>query len=77
MLRWCDERRRYPHRDKVVVLLSAKAGLRTMEIAKLRRRHVMDSGGGLDDTIHLEAAICKKGTVNLAAWCCRFGGRRV
>ena len=62
MLRWCDERRRYPHRDKVVVLLSVKAGLRAMEIAGLRRRHVLDAGGGLDDTIHLEDAICKKGS---------------
>jgi integrase len=54
MLRWCDGRRRYPHRDKVVVLLSVKAGL--------RRWHVMDAGGGIDDTIHLEDAICKKGS---------------
>jgi integrase len=62
MLRWCDERRRYPHRDKVVVLLSVKAGLRAMEIAGLRRWHVMDAGGGIDDTIHLEDGICKKGS---------------
>ena len=25
-LGWCDERRRYPHRDRVVVLLSVRAG---------------------------------------------------
>jgi hypothetical protein len=35
------------------VLLSVKAGLRAMEIAGLRRWHVLDAGGA----IHLEDAI--------------------
>ncbi len=61
MLAWC-EKRRYPHRDKVIVLLSVKAGLRAMEIAGLRRWHVQDAGGGIDDVIHLENRICKRGS---------------
>jgi integrase len=62
-LRWCDERRRYPHRDRVVVLLSVRAGLRAVEIARLRRAHVMDEGGGIADVIDLQdkLRIAKKG----------------
>jgi integrase len=62
-LRWCDERRRYPHRDRVVVLLSVRAGLRAVEIARLRRAHVMDEGGGIADVIDLQGKlrIAKKG----------------
>ena len=62
-LRWCDERRRYPHRDRVVVLLSVRAGLRAVEIARLRRGHVMDDGGGIADVINLQGKlrIAKKG----------------
>jgi len=62
-LRWCDERRRYPHRDRVVVLLSVRAGLRAVEIARLRRGHVMDEGGGIADVINLQGKfrIAKKG----------------
>ncbi|QQP93834.1 hypothetical protein IGS68_34495 (plasmid) [Skermanella sp. TT6] len=48
MLRWCDERRRYPHRDKVVVLLSVKAGLRAMEIAGLRRWRICQLSGQVE-----------------------------
>lgn len=60
-LRWCGERRRYPHRDRVVVLLSVRAGLRAMEIARLRRAHVMTAGGDIGDEIVLEDGICRKG----------------
>ena len=62
-LRWCDERRRYPHRDRVVVLLSVRAGLRAVEIARLRREHVMDDGGDIADVINLQGRlrIAKKG----------------
>jgi integrase len=62
-LRWCDERRRYPHRDRVVVLLSVRAGLRAVEIARLRRAHVMDEGGRIADVINLQGKlrIAKKG----------------
>lgn len=61
MLAWCD-RRRYPLRDRVAVLLSVKAGLRAMEIAQVTRSHVTDAAGDVDDAIHLEDAICKKGS---------------
>jgi integrase len=56
------ETHRYPHRDQVIVLLSFKAGLRAMEIAGLRRWHVITSDGEIDDCIHLENKICKKGS---------------
>lgn len=64
MLGWC-ETTRYPLRNKVVVLLSVKAGLRAMEIAGLCRYHVTDALGAVDDVIHLENRICKKGSGRL------------
>lgn len=60
LLAWCDTRR-YPLRDRAMVLLSAKAGLRAIEIALIRRRHVLDAGGAVDDVLHLEDRICKMG----------------
>lgn len=62
MLRWVDEHRRYPVRDRVVVLLSFKAGLRPVEIARLQRYMVLDATGVVDTVIHLENRICKKGS---------------
>lgn len=53
---------RYPARNRVVVLLSFKAGLRAMEIAKIRRYMVLSAKGTLDTQIHLENRICKKGS---------------
>lgn len=61
LLAWCDVRR-YPKRDRVVVLLSVKAGLRAMEIARILRRHVTDAEGRVDEVIHLEDKLCKKGS---------------
>ena len=61
MLAVC-ENHRYSHRDKVIVLLSMKAGLRAMEIAKIRRKHVMTSDRQVDIVIHLENKLCKKGS---------------
>jgi integrase len=52
---------RYPERNKVIVLLSFKAGLRASEIAKLRRWHVMTPGGELDAVIHLDKTVVKGG----------------
>src|SRR3954452_24609969 len=62
-LRWCGERRRYPHRVRVLELLSVRAALRAVEIARLRRAHVMDEGGGIADVINLQdkLRIAKKG----------------
>ncbi|WP_431860237.1 tyrosine-type recombinase/integrase [Azospirillum sp.] len=61
MLEWCSNSR-YPLRNRVVVLLSVKAGLRAMEIAKVLRRHVTDPAGAASDVLDLEDAICKKGS---------------
>jgi integrase/recombinase XerD len=52
---------RYPERNRVIVLLSFKAGLRASEIAKLRRWHVMTPGGELDNMIRLDKTIIKGG----------------
>jgi integrase/recombinase XerD len=61
LLAECDKSR-YPHRDRVIVLLSLRAGLRRMEIAGLKRRHVMDASGGIGSHINLEDKICKQGS---------------
>ncbi|KAA5603498.1 site-specific integrase [Roseospira marina] len=53
---------RYPHRDRVVVLLSVRAGLRRMEIAGLKRRHVLGPSGDVGTHINLEDRICKQGS---------------
>ena len=44
---------RYPERDRVLVLLSFKAGLRAKEIAGLRWSMVTDASGQLADHIAL------------------------
>lgn len=48
------ETTRYPLRDQVIFLLSVKAGLRAKEIASLTWHMVMDSNGGIGDSIFLE-----------------------
>src|SRR5436190_23337958 len=45
---------RYPHRDRVMFLLSMKAGLRAKEIASLPWAMVTDATGQVGETIHLE-----------------------
>jgi integrase/recombinase XerD len=54
---------RYPCRDRVMFLLSIKAGLRAKEIASLTWRMVTDAEGRVSDTLHLEnrASKGKKG----------------
>jgi integrase len=44
---------RYPERDRVIFLLSIKAGLRAKEIASLTWAMVTDAEGNLGDAIHL------------------------
>jgi len=44
---------RYPLRDKVMFLLSVKAGLRAKEISHLRWFMVTDASGQVSDAIHL------------------------
>lgn len=57
----CDDTR-YPERNWLIVMLSYKAGLRAVEIAKLQRYMLLDARGELDNRIHLENRICKKGS---------------
>jgi integrase len=52
--------RRYPERDRVMVLLSVKAGLRAGEIAKLTWPMVLDAGGRIASHIELHDAAAKK-----------------
>jgi integrase len=56
----------YPARDRVIVLLSVKAGLRACEIAQLDWSMVLDARGRIADAIAIHDAIAKKG-----------GGRRI
>ena len=51
---------RYPDRDRVMVLLSAKAGLRAGEIAKLTWPMVVDAQGHIASQIELHDAAAKK-----------------
>jgi integrase len=53
-------RSRYPHRDRVMILLSVKAGLRAGEIAKLRWSMVLDADGRLGQRIELHDSAAKK-----------------
>jgi integrase len=53
---------RHALRNRVIVLLSVKAGLRAAEIAKLRWHMVTDSAGAIGNVIGLESRIAKKGS---------------
>lgn len=50
---------RYPERNRVIFLLSAKAGLRAKEIARLTWRMVCDSAGQVALSIHLSDSASK------------------
>jgi len=50
---------RYPERDRVMILLSVKAGLRAKEIANLTWSMVTDAEGALGDAIHLPNSASK------------------
>jgi integrase len=51
---------RYPERDRAIVLLSLKAGLRAGEIAKLTWSMVVDANGRVGDRIELHDAAAKQ-----------------
>jgi integrase/recombinase XerD len=51
---------RHPLRNRVIVLLSVKAGLRAGEIAQLTWPMVLDPGGGIGDSIELLDGAAKK-----------------
>lgn len=53
---------RYPLRNRVIVLLSVKAGLRAGEIAKLTWQMVLDAGGDIAPAIELRDSAAKKGS---------------
>ena len=44
---------RYPQRNKVMFLLSVKAGLRAKEISNVTWAMVTDASGHMSDTLHL------------------------
>ncbi len=50
----------FPHRDRVMILLSVKAGLRACEIANLDWSMVLDARGNVADTVAVRDAIAKK-----------------
>jgi integrase len=56
----------FPVRDRVMILLSVKAGLRACEIALLDWQMVLDAGGKVADILAIHDAIAKK-----------RGGRRI
>lgn len=62
VLGWLTSNSRNPERDRVMFLLSCKAGLRAAEIAQLRWSMVTDSEGYLSDVIELPDGIAKKGS---------------
>lgn len=53
---------RYPDRNRAIVLLSVKAGLRAGEIAKLTWAMILDPGGEIGTTIELRDWAAKKGS---------------
>jgi len=53
---------RYPERDRTIILLSAKAGMRAGEIAQLTWSMVLDANGHVSDTLELRNRIAKKGS---------------
>lgn len=53
-------RGRYPERDRVMILLSVKAGLRAGEIAKLTWPMLLDADGRLGHRIELHDSAAKK-----------------
>jgi integrase len=56
---------RYPTRNRLIVLLAAKAGLRAGEIANLTWDMVVDGSGQISGLIELRDAIAKKGSGRL------------
>lgn len=53
---------RYPQRNRVMVLLSVKAGLRACEISRLTWSMVLDGQGRVADVMELPARAAKKGS---------------
>ena len=60
MLRQVARSSSFPARDRAMILLSVKAGLRACEIAGLDWSMVLDAQGRVSDTIHVRDLIAKK-----------------
>ena len=60
---------RYPLRNRAMFLLSVKAGLRAVEISKLRWSHVTDAEGNLADEITFEDRASKGGNGGRTFFC--------
>ena len=60
MLRQISRSSSFPERDRAMILLSVKAGLRACEIAGLEWSMVLDARGRVCDTIHVRDLIAKK-----------------
>ncbi|MGK7866348.1 tyrosine-type recombinase/integrase [Falsiroseomonas sp. E2-1-a20] len=52
----------FPERDRVIILLSVRAGLRACEIARLEWAMVLDAKDRVGDTVAIHDAIAKKGS---------------
>jgi integrase/recombinase XerD len=66
MLRRVSRSSSFPERDRAMILLSMKAGLRACEIAGLDWSMILDAQGRVSGTIHVRDVIAKK-----------RGGRRI
>ena len=66
MLRYAG-RSPFPVRDRAIVLLSIKAGLRACEIAKLDWSMVLDATGAVGDSLVILNSIAKRRSVNKGA----------
>ena len=60
MLRHVSRSSSFRERDRAMILLSIKAGLRACEIAGLDWSMVLDARGRVSDTIHVHDLIAKK-----------------
>jgi integrase len=56
------ERSRHPDRNRLIVMLSVKAGLRAAEIAKLTWDMVLGAGGEISTVLELQDYAAKKGS---------------
>jgi integrase/recombinase XerD len=61
VLNYLENETPYPKRNKVMFLLSIRAGLRAAEIGNLRWEHVMNTRGEIGETIRITDE-CSKGT---------------
>jgi hypothetical protein len=69
------ERSRHPDRNRLIVLLSVKAGLRAAEIAKLTWEMVLGAGGEIGTVLDFKTMQPKKGVVGQSC-CTQSCGKR-